>query len=91
MHVSKGMISSESSFTLILFRLGFETFTGDCCSIFATSMGDNTVVEDIVDNFLRWFLVGISKYKPVINHMTCYKFECSHRWKFCFHKKKSIA
>ena len=52
MHVSKGMISFESSFTLILFRLGFETFTGDCCRSFATSIEDKTVVEDIVDNFL---------------------------------------
>ena len=59
MHVSKGIISSESSFTLILFRLGFETFTGDCCSIFATSMGDNAVVEDIVDNFLGIDFVGL--------------------------------
>ena len=59
MHVSKGIISSESSFTLILFKLGFETFTGDCCRSFATSMGDKTVVEDILDNFLGIDFVGL--------------------------------
>ena len=59
MHVSKGIISSESSFTLILFRLGFETCTGDFCRSFATSMGVKTVVEDIVDNFLGIDFVGL--------------------------------
>ena len=59
MYVSKGMISFESSFTLILFRLGFETFTGDCCRSFATSIEDKTVVEDIVDNFLGIDFVGL--------------------------------
>ena len=59
MHVSKGIISSESSFTQILFRLGFETFTGDCCRSFATSIGVKTEVEDIVDNFLGIDFVGL--------------------------------
>ena len=36
---------------------------------------------------LGWFSVGICKYKPGYNHMTCYKFECSHWWKIYFKKK----
>ena len=44
---------------MILFRLGLETFTGDCCRSFATSIGDKTVVGDIVDNFLGIDFVGL--------------------------------
>jgi hypothetical protein len=31
--------------------------------------------------------VSISR---VINHMTCYKFECSHWWKIYFYKKNPL-
>ena len=46
------------------------------------------VNELSMHDYSRWFSVGLCKCKPgFINHMTCYKFKCSHWWKF---KKKIV-
>jgi dynein heavy chain len=44
-----------------------------------------------LDNFDQGgFQLEFESISRVINHMTCYKFECSHWWKIYFYKKNIL-
>ena len=51
----------------------------------AKKIKDN--LEDMIEPYLGGFQLEFVSISRVINHMTCYKFECSHWWKIYTLKK----
>ena len=51
----------------------------------AKKIKDN--LEDMIEPYLGGFQLEFVSISRVINHMTCYKFECSHWLKFRLDRK----
>ena len=79
----QGAIGKPPTETFKVSATYMDGFKATCVSIINGGQAGakaHAVANAILDRS-RWFSVGICKYKPGINHMTCYNFKCSHWWK----------